>query len=148
MDFDSEDKEIKKALESYRLRKPPDSLMKNYEEEVWKKIRSAQEGPALGITLALSTALILAFLFAFVFFLQPKLAKAPVKVPVASATAPATAPVTAPWPARVIQEEIDFDKMAEELFILEALGEDEGLLDDLEHLSADMEFWAPTGAAL
>jgi hypothetical protein len=144
MNFDFEEREIKKALESYRLKKPPDSLMKNYEEAVWKKIRASEKSPAFGITLGLSIAVVLAFLFVLVFILQPKPAKAPARTPVP----PLTAPLTAPQPARVIQEEVDFDQMAEELFILEALGEDEGLLDDLERLTTDIEFWAPAGSAL
>ena len=36
MDFDPKEKKIRSLLEPYRLKKPPDSLMRNYDSEVLK----------------------------------------------------------------------------------------------------------------
>lgn len=119
MDFDREEKEIQKMLEAYRLKKPPGSVMKDYEKEVLKKIH-ARSAPAWGVGIAFSLAVLLLFLAAFVFWVRLQPAKAP--------------------------EEIPEDRLAEDLLILEMLGEDEGLLDAFDRMEAEVEFLMPTNA--
>jgi hypothetical protein len=88
MNFD--EKEIEKKLGSFRLKRPPESLMKNYEKEVWKKIHASGPGLSPGLGFAFAAAFALAFLFAFIFLIQPRLQKANAPAPL-----PSPAPISA-----------------------------------------------------
>lgn len=143
VDDSPEEEEIKKVLESYPLRKPPVSLMRNYEEEVLKKIHTPA-GPALGATalFSISAAFVLIALLALVFWLGPRGAKNKAQI-----SPPATDSMT----VEKIKEggdEILFRQMADDLLILEMLGEEEGLRDPFERLETDMEWLAPVNTPL
>lgn len=128
MNFEPGEKEIEKIFESYRMKQPPESLMKDFEAGVLKKIKAGPGVPVLGLGIAFSMALALAFLFAFVFFVKPRLAKE-------------ETPVVTPSPLLIpaSPRESDWAPMTEDLFILEMLGEDEGLLNDFERLAVEAE---------
>lgn len=132
MDFNPEEQEIRKVLESHRLRRPPASLMRNYEEEVMKKIHSPA-GPSWGWAVSFAGVAALIFLLAFVFLIRTQPAKNSAQI---------SSPVTDAMKVQVFpeQEGILFEKMASDLLILEMLGEDEGLFDSFERLETDMEF--------
>lgn len=139
MDFDGEEKKIRELFESGRLKKPPESLMKDYEEGVWKKIHGAGTGPGLGVGITLAGALALAFLLAFFFFIRPQFQtqESPTPAPALSVPAqPAGGQQAVPPPEKEnagaggeFLPEAEIDELLEDLFILEMLGEDtEGLL--------------------
>lgn len=151
MDFDAEDREIKKILESYRLKKAPASLMRNYEKEVLQKIRAGSPKWGPGWQGVLLGAVIFALLGGLGFFwlLRPVGEKIPPSLPapapaLSAASSPPVAETAKPIPvqAKVEDEDALFDQMANDLFVLEMLGEDEGLLDELDRVAADIEIWA------
>ena len=161
MAFENDEKEIAQMLKQVRLKSAPDALLKNYEREVWTKIRRPAF-PALGIAAACAV-FIGAGILIFVLWqtiAQPKRSASPVpslEAPVLIVAeprvreyAPAAQPVEPVIPAQAqiqkaaapedISEE-SMDRLAREILVLQWLGEDSGLLDDWD----DAPFLAETG---
>jgi hypothetical protein len=156
MEYARDDKEIRELLSEYRLKEPPKSLLQNYEGEVMAKILSLENAPAIPLpVIALSAALILLLGFIWLMILRPEPVYQPTVTPSRVQT-PERAAVFVNAPMRQAvpglevsriqpsskeaSEEKAFDQMERDLFILEMLGEDEGLMDDLDRLATDVEF--------
>ena len=179
MNFESGEEEIKKFFDSHRPKRAPESLLKNYEKEVWDKIRASEKGPQIGYGVALAVALSFAFLLTliFIFLIRPYQEKSTLEIAAKSPAVVApreaipilkekaidkAAPIETPKQPQVSEIasvkpepsedrdsplrgsdkemqpiELALDTLAEELFILEMLGEDEELLSDLEILMSD-----------
>lgn len=154
-----EDEEIRKLLKSFRAKRPPEDLLKNYEQEVLRKIHAApgQGFPAAGaFALAACGA---GLLVLGIVMLAPRPHTVKPAVPEISAEAPvrrdltpeaspeaAPSPETAPKelsPAAEAAELSEDDVAARDLLILEMLGEDEGLVDGFDRMAGDSEFWTP-----
>lgn len=137
MDFEKEEKEIRKFFGGCRFKKPPQDLMKNYEEEVQRKI--AQPPSVFGLQGVLAIALVVGVLAVVGFFVVPSLVKP--KVPVILSE-PSPARIELPPSAasnKAIRQEELFERVAEDILILEILGEDEGLMEDFDSIETDAE---------
>jgi len=159
MDFNAEEKEIRELFESRRLKIPPESLLKDYESGVWKRIRAGQPGPGVGFGVVFSVVLGLALIgFLAVYFgiLAPKPKPATVPAPLVDALMQAVSPSPLPvrqagYPSPPKEERAknadgasplfetgmrggpntEIDELLEELLILEMLGEAEGVLEPI-----------------
>ena len=190
MEFEKEEREVEELLKNYKLKSPPESLLKNYVEEVRKKIDTAPKDPVFGFPVVFfAIAVALGLVGGFVFFLRPaltprkeavpplvtvsdeakvvpqemeqaiKLAAEPsgaaqetqkpeaVPASVASEETPSVGQEAAPV-EKIPTKGTDLDKMAKDLFVLEALGEDEGLLEEFERMETDIEFFDQTAEPL
>ena len=157
-----EDEEIRKLLKSFRASRPPEDLLKNYEQEVLRKVHAA---PGHGLPAAGAFALAacgLGLLALGIFLIGPRLQtvkpaaeQSSAEAPVRGDLSPQTIPDTAPSfeaipkemsPAAEAAELSEDDAAARDLLILEMLGEDEGLVDGFDRMAADSEFWTPPAA--
>lgn len=144
MNNNHEEHELKELLKKVKARKPSQSVLNNFEKEVLQKIH--RPGFPRGITFSFAAALIVAG--AALYILLP---------PQPSQTLPAPETIAAQIGAPVFQEKPATDSKAEEtltteeeteimdelsqdLFILEMLGEDEGLIDGFERMSVETAF--------
>ena len=172
MEFEKEEQEVEELLKNYKLKSPPESLLKNYVEEVRKKIDVASKGPLFGFPVVFfAIAVAFGLVGGFVFFLRPALtprketvtplvtvsdeAKVvprqmePAIKPAAKLSEEAALVREEPAPVEKIPAKgTDLDKMAKDLFVLEALGEDEGLLEEFERMETDIEFFDQTAEPL
>ena len=125
MEFEGREKDIRELFESGRLKKPAEPLMKDYEADVWKKIRAEQKGPGVGIGIAFAGAFALALLLAFLFFVRPQF----------ETTAPSPTPLPLQGERDRVRGDdalaVEIDGLVEDLFVLEMLGEAEGLLEQM-----------------
>jgi len=145
MEFKDDEKKIKKILDAYSVRKPPDALMKDYEKEVMEKIKVSKPGFPLGLGIALGaslTCLAIAAMLYFVYLAPAKSRGADQNVSknlevIVIRPTPTPEPINTPV---VEDEDSYYDTLAQDLLLLEMLGEDEGLLDDFELMEVDMEF--------
>ncbi len=174
-----EDQDIREFFQNYRQKRPPQAILRNFESDVIRKIKSADERPWLSLSAIISLSTVGIFVAVFIFFILPLGRRAPVapepalialesvpvmQPPVEQAPVPPVVPavpaeklepavpaVVEPVPAEVppavapavpepATEEELFNAMAGDLFILEMLGEDEGILDDASRVSGDLEF--------
>lgn len=135
MNLDEEEKQVRKILSSYKLKEPPAGMMEGYVEEVRRKIKTSPAGLPLGPASLLAWTLAGAVLLGVLVFAFPRLGVQPKPIRSLSSTAQEAepAPVTPP------SEEALHDRLAEDLFILEMLGEDEGVFSDFEHVETDLE---------
>jgi len=120
------------------LKKPPASAMKDYEKEVLKKIH-ARSVPAWGVGITFSLAVLFLFLVAFVFWVRLR----PVTRP-----APMTDAMTSETETALAPEESPEKQLAQDLLILEILGEDEGILDAFERMEGEVESLMPASTLL
>ncbi|HTL47740.1 MAG TPA: hypothetical protein VL688_06720 [Verrucomicrobiae bacterium] len=152
-----EEKEIEKIFENYRLKKVPQSLMKDYAAEVRRKIEMTP-GPSfpLGALAAFAVGLAFAGTVAFVMLRphQPALEiKAPegVSAPSGTLETPAVQGPQAvqPAPSAALAEEEGVEPggnqeaLARELFVLEMLGEDDGVMTDASRFDVEPDFLGP-----
>ena len=139
MDFNPEEKKIREVFERYRFKKPPDSLMKNYENEVLKKIKAPPSaGPGLGAAAAFSAAALLAAGLVFMVWFRPPALKNSVPAP-AALQEPVSMEARPQPKIEGLQNQVVLQKMADDLFVLEMLGEDENLLGDFDRAATDVE---------
>ena len=153
MDFNSEEQEILKLMQQHPLKTVPDHLMKDYVQEVMRKTKAPDVFPyipALAFSLVLAAALMGAAAYIVLkqtplhkpaaAVLQPETIIEENKPPVISSqevkfvAAPQTAsdvPGPAIEPARL-------EKLNQEIFILEMLGEDSGI-DNPSRIGADLD---------
>jgi len=149
MEFKDDEKKIKKILDAYSVRKPPDSLMKDYEKEVMEKIKASKPGFPLGLGIALGASLTCLAIAAMLYFVYLAPAKPRGGVQNISnhqeviVIRPKSTPETISL-SLVEEEDSFYDNLAQDLLLLEMLGEAEGLLDDFELLEVDMEFMSQT----
>ncbi len=145
MDFNQDEKDIQQFLKKHPMKRPPESLMKNYEDEVRKKISGSHGRPfGGGLIMNLSLGFAAAGLLIFIAHsgvLNPQ--NQPVVIPVSSTVTmrEAAAPKMAALDAK-IQNQADAvsANIMDDLLVLEALGEDEGLLGDFDSVGPDIEF--------
>ncbi|PIW64761.1 MAG: hypothetical protein COW13_00510 [Candidatus Omnitrophica bacterium CG12_big_fil_rev_8_21_14_0_65_50_5] len=154
-----DDAQIRKFMKSHPPAQPPASLMKNYEQEVLRKIHtSGQPGsgfsPALGFSAA--AALLLAGGLAFYFFgLRPQTmpAAAPRETLVIQSPVEDTSLATPPWipstesEQEAVMADTSEEAMSRDLLILEMLGEDDGILEGFEPLALELNGWQSASAA-
>ncbi len=134
--------EIKGLLKGRVLRKPPAGLMKGYEREVMEKIHTAKPHRRGAFQAVAAVALGLALAGALVFWAQ---------IQGTQTSSPTEKPgdlnLAAPEKPVVPLDDKTLDEMSRDLFILEMLGEGEGLGNEIARAEVDMEFMAPmTGA--
>ncbi len=135
MDFEQEEKKVKDLLKDFKLKSPPHDLRQNYMNEVRKKIELLPSGwwpwgfPIL-ILLMLLGAVAIGFLVGL-----PKSKVALIKKP-------------SEFMSRMVNRGAEardrkvFEKLSEDLFLLQILGEDEGLAEEFDSLESDMEFFS------
>jgi len=138
VDQEKEEQRIKELLANFKLKVPPEPLMKNYVEEVRRKIDRTPRGFDFGPKVFVCV-LVLGLAVGGVLIFKPFIQKAPTKG------------TSLPTPTIATKEVIQankqalFEKLSGDLFVLEMLGEDEGLLDDsTDRVETDMEFLATT----
>jgi len=148
--------QIKKLLSSFQAKQPPEAMMKDYEKEVLQKIDAGHGQPAFGLGLALGLALAVALAagLGYWFYTQaPAPQESPSVIPLSPAI-PAEAgiqaldspvqqsvtsvPFSMPAPAEI--SDISLIEMTMDLFLLEMLGEDSGLLDDFDGFAVELDF--------
>ena len=135
MSLGEDEKKIQEMMSRHRMKEPPRELMRDYEAGVWKRIEASSVrrmwtfGLAAGLSLAAALALALGLWFA------PEIER---KSPAVEEPR-VTVPVPELSSAEAVPEAL-FQELENELFVLEMLGEDEGLLDDTEVLVQDMDF--------
>jgi hypothetical protein len=144
MNFEREEEAIKKLFQSYCLKKPPESALKDYEQEVLRKVRAFQPKPAFGGQAVLGAAVVATLICLFAFFVRPFLAPKKESVTKPSAVVEYQVPVR---PQDAASEDL-LGALARDLFILEMLGEDEGLLEELELVTMDVELFQQVQAPL
>ena len=141
MDFNQEEESIRKLIGSCKMKEPPSALFKNYEQEVLEKIRGSHSGPVFGWQVSAGLALLFVLAIAFLFLVKPRLVTHQVEPSVVRAP---TAPVPVPAAAKIPvpdHSQADFDQMSHDVFILETLGEDEGILDEFDRMESDTELF-------
>jgi hypothetical protein len=139
MDFSPEESELLRRLEPLRAKRPPEALMRDYEKQVMDKIRAPHPGAPWGALPALALAFAAAGAALYFWMARPEPAAVrPVPAAPVESAAPEAAP---PAPA---EDEALFTQMAADLFILEMLGEDQGLFDDVGRIETDMELLTQT----
>lgn len=139
MDLEKDEKEVAELLEGYRVKEPPEALMRNYVAEVKRKIRESPSGPAFGFPALAAILAVSLIAFAMVFvFLRPKAVQ---ELPVPQ---PGVVTVATPVHQEKVEEssELLFESLMEDLFVLEMLGEAEGLVQGFDPTEADLEFLA------
>jgi len=144
MEFKDDEKKIKKLLDAYGVRKPPDSFMKDYEKDVMEKIKASKPGfpLGLGIALGISVSCILIAAILYFAYLAPVSSRGEIRETAKQQEVIVIRPTPTTEP--VEDDETFYDNLAKDLLLLELLGEDEGLLDDFELLEMDMELLSQT----
>lgn len=132
MPFDKEEQEIQKLLDKFELKKPPEDLMKNYVGEVKRKLQSPP-GPVFG-----TPAVVFLILAAFVAGILLTGPLRQVIVPQKMAPQVVSTERVSP-PSQAGAEEL-FENLFDDYFVLEMLGEDEGLVEGFDPLESDVEF--------
>jgi hypothetical protein len=163
MDFDPEEKKIQELLSRHKMKPVPESIMKNFAEEVMRKAHVPAPFPYLPV-FAFSLALAFAIAGATAFFIMKPEPAPAVKAVEETNAAPGMSlrespegrrsnfsPEIASLPpvarndsamATIQPPELDtarMDKLAQEMFILDMLGEETGF-DNLARLQTDLEF--------
>ncbi len=136
---------VREILGAARLKEVPQAVTAGYLKDLHARIEAGERQRALMAGIGV-TGLLIAVLGAAWFFLSSY----GVHVRVAT---PPVAGVTediqkaADQPAKALSELTDqeLDQMGKDLFILEVLGEAEGLMEDLESVGADLEFLSGPG---
>lgn len=154
-DLDPFDLEVKKILEPIKDQKPPASVMKDFDEAVFRKIHHSG-GPGAGMVLAVTAVMALAMGGAFLLLImsgpiepireealpgaEPVISREIEIKPVVHETKPGLAVTEQQTAVRGDGEEQLMALMADDLFILEMLGEDAGLTEDLELMEIYAEY--------
>ena len=133
MNFDKEEEKVAKVLKSFQWRTPPESFMKDYEAEVLRKAHVFRPGLNAGGPGLLAIAFLLLLLGSFAFLIGLHGTNGAHKNQSVSAV-----PVKMSEPVQN-KEEGRFQKIDQDLFILEMLGEDGGLIEDFEPVVTDVE---------
>lgn len=149
MDFTKEEQEILQLIETQQIKNPPKEFLDGFEFEVKQRLALPPESASTGIPVAAGVlVLLLAFGLIMLHYVQTRrISEEKAKtenVTVVDKPLPslaATAPV-------VVSEEEKFKKLSHELFILEMLGEDEGLHDNVSSVASDVNFIIQPGQTL
>jgi hypothetical protein len=150
MNESREEKEIRELLAPVKLRKPPAALLKDYEREVFEKIRAAEAAPGFPWGLAAAAAICAVAAGALILWLMAQPASKPATQPqgpsvqAESENSQQAVPPKAGPVAHEPELTVDEEEIARELLLLEMLEEDEGLIEDLDTLEADTELWLKT----
>ena len=144
MSPDNEELEIERLLAGRRLKRPPDALTSHYVAEVRGKIARQGAGAGWGMALGLCAALALAAGLAFILLAQRREVPAPARPPTVSQAAQAGSGLAPAHTAEPVSDEL-LQSLEDDLFLLEMLGEDEGLIDAPERIETDLEFSEQAG---
>lgn len=140
MKWDPEEKEMKELLEQYQVKKPPEDLMRNYVAEVRGRIDAAPQESGMGVPLIV-LGLLLGLGMVGVLILSPMKKETPQKAgEEVSLSVPEKASVARETSSQA--EQVLFDQVADDLFVLEMLGEDEGIIDDTSRVEMDLQVFA------
>lgn len=160
MDWNPEEKEIAELMSRVRIPSPPKSTLNDFEFEVHKKIMRRTE--SFGIQSG-AAVLVLAFVLGLVIihFLQVSRIKNQAPLPDAAVSKyqeihqPS---MIAPVPVQNLVAEretslpkkpaANFEKLSNDLFILELLGEDEGVYENPNLIASDIHMIIQSGQAI
>ncbi len=137
-----DEKEIRFLLRGTQLKKPPVSVLQDYENQVWDRIKNP--GVSYSAFPLAAAAFVLALALAgygFWILNRPLSEAPPPSVLVQSADIPQAVGENAPEAAEIPQAQLD--TMARDLLILQWLGEDGGLLEDWDNLPLLIETALP-----
>lgn len=132
MPFDKEEREIRQLMEKYELKKPPEDLMKNYVGEVKRKLQSPP-GPVFG-TPAVALLILVAFVGGLLVAGLLRQGFVPQKV-----VRQAVSEERVSHPSEAGTEQL-FEDLFDDFFVLEMLGEEEGLIEGIDAVESDVEF--------
>lgn len=151
MNRDKDEQKIEELFQGYSVKNPPEELMKNYVHEVRLKIRNTPGAPAFGFP-AFAVILAVSALLGGAFWLRsatrPVVQPAAVKQmmteesPALEEAVSAVTEESFEEELQAMDEEADFEGLADDLMVLELLGEDSGLMDDSDRVEADLSFFA------
>lgn len=160
----NEELEVRELMKKVNMQKVPDGLLRNYESEVLRKIK-IEPGISYGfIFSAVTVAAVCVALGTWIYIARVQPAKnsetevqpvyreieksqmrmEQVPAPLPSEIVPPKQNVVVP---SFVQKEAvpDFKKIADDLFILEMLGEDDGVLDSMDRAASDIEIAGQVG---
>lgn len=166
-DFTDEEKELAQILASVKDEPLSSAVLENFEEDVLRKVYHAQHGLPMGVLVPALGLGFMIFLFALIFVWNSMRVEKESVTPVLNAEltqgfqetkqemqtpklvnneAQDQHPVSLKEEAAKpeLSEKV-LEELSKDLFILEMLGEDEGLLDDFDRLESDLDFIANAG---
>ncbi len=162
----NEELEVRNLMKKVDIKKVPERLLENYESEVLRRIKMAPGIPYGILFSAVTAAAVCAALGTWIFIarVQPAANLEPETQPVYReieknpAVEERVTAVPVPLTPQVIPSNLkaipaesqkdaapDFKKIADDLFILEMLGEDEGVLDSMDRAASDIEIGGQVG---
>lgn len=157
-----EEKELETLLRDFAVKQPPKGLLDNFEKNVWEKINQGPEPLDWKFALLLGVASVGLITAVFIWGIMPLVKRSTpdsinpqviqreiqrlqadqdtgaVAVSVVREIEAEPVAVTPP-PAAVLNEEEVFTEISEDLFILQMLGEDAGMLEDYDLLENDIQ---------
>ncbi len=146
MSPNSEESDIPKLLAERRLKRPPEDVLKNYVEEVRQKIAAEPAGPGWGVAVGLAVALALAAALVWSLVAERREVRVPAEAPGVSQALPGTRDQAVRAAPETVSDEV-LESLEDDLFLLEMLGEDQGLLDVPERMETDLEVFSEIGLA-